>query len=196
MSRVRLEPDTTLFPVPVVLVTCGAVPPNVFTANRISSCNAEPPMLALSIRPSRHSHQLIVEQGEFVVNIPWDTMEQLTDYVGVTTGRSEDKWQAHGLTPIPAQIVASPLIAECPVNLECRVVDTLKLPSHTLFIGQVLAMHALEEMLDRRGEVNLQRFAGLRYESSVVRERPVKNVNVQKLREAVTESSGSKSMPT
>lgn len=188
MSRVRLEPNTTLFPVPVVLVTCGTVPPNVFTANRISSCNAEPPMLALSIRPSRYSHDLIGEHGEFVVNLPLNTMETLTDYVGVTTGRSEDKWQAHGLTPIPAEVVAPPLIAECPVNLECRVVEQVKLPSHTLFIGQVLAMHALEEILDPRGEVDLQRFAGLRYEASVVRERPVKNVNVNKLRQTVTKN--------
>jgi flavin reductase (DIM6/NTAB) family NADH-FMN oxidoreductase RutF len=185
MSRVALEPNTTLFPVPIVLVTCGTVQPNVFTANRISSCNAEPPMLALSVRPSRYSHQFIVEYGEFVVNIPGNNMAMLSDYVGVTTGHSENKWQAYGLTPTPAQVVAPPLIAECPVNLECRVIETLKLPSHTLFIGQVVAMHAMEAVLDQRGEVNFQHFAGLRYDMSVVRERPVKNVNVQDLRASI-----------
>src|SRR5687767_12933316 len=114
MSRIQLEPDTTLFPVPVVLITCGKEQPNVMTLNRISSCNAEPPMLAISIRPTRYSHHLIQQHGEFVVNIPPYQIEPLTDYVGVTTGRKEDKWQVRGLTRLPAQVVSPPLIAECP----------------------------------------------------------------------------------
>lgn len=183
MSRLQLEPNTTLFPVPVVLLTCGKEQPNVMTLNRISSCNAEPPMLAISIRPTRYSHDLIQQYGEFVVNIPSFQLEPLTDYVGVTTGRKENKWEAHGLTQLPAQIVSPPLIAECPINLECRVVETLSLPSHTVFIGQVVALHALEELLNERGEVDISRFEGLRYAAGVVRERPVENVNVAELRE-------------
>ncbi len=186
MAKKSLQANTTLFPVPVVLVTCGGDQPNVLTVNRVSSCNAEPPMLALSIRPGRYSHDLIAEQGEFVVNIPTADMAALTDYVGVTTGREEDKWRALGLTPVPASAVAAPLIAECPVNLECRVVEKVKLPSHTLFIGEVVAFHAEESVLDERDEVDLARFSGLAYEVSVVRERPVGAVNVDALRTQVT----------
>jgi flavin reductase (DIM6/NTAB) family NADH-FMN oxidoreductase RutF len=146
-------------------------------------------MLAVSIRPSRYSHTLIQAYGEFVVNIPRGEMEVLTDYVGVTTGQSEDKWKARGLTPIPSQVVAPPLIDECPVNLECRVVQSIMLPSHTMFIGQVVAMHAWEEVLGESGEVDLGRFSGLSYGATVVRERPIKNVKVAELREKVTQDT-------
>lgn len=186
MEKKTLQANTTLFPVPVVLVTCGGDQPNILTVNRLSSCNAEPPMLAMSIRPGRYSHDLIADQGEFVVNIPTPEMEPLTDYVGVTTGREEPKWQALGLTPAASSEVATPLIAECPVNLECRVVEIMKLPSHTLFIGEVVAMHADESVLDERGEVDLARFGGLAYGTSVVRERPVGKVDVALLRAQVT----------
>jgi flavin reductase (DIM6/NTAB) family NADH-FMN oxidoreductase RutF len=89
------------------------------------------------------------------------------------------------LTPLPAAVVAPPLIAECLVNLECRVVQHLSLPSHTVFIGQVVAMHAVKAILNRRSEVDLGLFGGLRYEASVVRERPIQNVRVEALRRKV-----------
>ena len=127
MARLSLSPDTTLFPVPVVLLTSGkGDEANVTTINRISSCNAEPPMLAVSLRPNRHSHDLIRALCEFAINIPTPDMKMLTDYVGVTTGRDENKWEAHGLTPIPASLISPPLIEECPVNLECTLVETIK----------------------------------------------------------------------
>jgi flavin reductase (DIM6/NTAB) family NADH-FMN oxidoreductase RutF len=186
MDRIQLEPNTTLFPVPVVLITSGsAEQPNIMSLNRISSCNAEPPMLAISVRPGRYSHDLIKQFGEFVVNIPPADLEPESDYVGVTTGREEDKWQARNLTPLPAAVVAPPLIAECLVNLECRVVQLVSLPSHTVFIGQVVAMHAVKAILNRRDEIDLALFSGLRYEASVVRERPVQNIQVDALRRRV-----------
>ena len=183
MSRLLLEPNTTLFPVPVVLITCGNNPPNVFTLNRISSCNAEPPMLAVSVRPARYSHDLIQEHQEFVVNIPDVGMELQTDYVGVTTGRDEDKWQTAGLTPLPANSVSAPIIGECVVNLECKVVQTVHLPSHALFIAEVVYLHAKEEVLNERQEIDMALIRPLAYGVSVVRERPVRNVNVSTLRE-------------
>jgi flavin reductase (DIM6/NTAB) family NADH-FMN oxidoreductase RutF len=90
---------------------------------------------------------------------------------------------AKRLTQLRAQVVSPPLIAECPINLECRVVETVNLPSHTVFIGQVVALHAVEEILNERCEVDLGLFEGLRYAAGVVRERPVQNINVAQLRE-------------
>lgn len=112
-----LQPNTTLYPVSVVLVTCGREPGNVLTTNRISSYNAEPPMLAISLRPERLSHLLIQEQREFAVNIPTPEMDLVVDYVGVVSGREEDKWEASGLTRSRAALIQAPLIAECPVNI-------------------------------------------------------------------------------
>ena len=187
MSKRHIKPNTTLFPVPVVLVTAGdGDDANVATINRISSCNAEPPMIAISVRPGRHTHTLIEQTGEFVVNIPAPGMDALTDYVGVTTGREEAKWEARGLTPTPASAVGAPLIAECPVHLECRVVEQVKLPSHSLFIAEVVAIQADEDALREDGEIDMGRVPGMIYASSAVRERPVEKVRVDELRERLT----------
>ncbi len=85
-----LQPNTTLYPVSVVLVTCGREPGNVLAVNRISSCNAEPPRLAVSIRPARLAHALIQAQLEFAVSILPLEMDLLFHYSGMVSGREED----------------------------------------------------------------------------------------------------------
>ena len=184
MNKVQLTPNTTLYPVPVVLVTCGAGEKvNVFTLNRIASCNAEPPMVSISVRPSRASHDLIDQSGEFVVNIPWPGLELVSDFVGTTSGRDIDKWQETGLTIQPAAVVKPPLLDACPVNLECQVRHTLRLPSHSMFVAEVVALHALPDVLNGRQEVDFQHIgAGLVYRASVVRERPVEKFSPDELR--------------
>jgi flavin reductase (DIM6/NTAB) family NADH-FMN oxidoreductase RutF len=183
MSKVLLTPNTTLYPVAVVLVTCGAEPDaNLFTVNRIASCNAEPPMISISVRPLRASYRLIEELGEFVVNIPWPDMEIVTDYAGVTSAREVNKWQETGLTPLPATRVKPPLVAECPVNLECRVRHILTLPSHGLFVAEVVTLHADAAVLNERREVDLSLAGGgMVYGAAAVRERPVANFRPQEL---------------
>lgn len=175
MAKQQLTPDTTLYPVPVVLVTCGVgQEANVFTLNRIASCNAEPPMISISVRPTRASHDLIEQSGEFVVNIPWWDMETITDFVGSTTMRNTNKWQETGLTRQPAIIVQPPMLAECMVNLECTVRQILRLPSHSMFVAEVVAMHADEGVLNDSREVDFERaVTGMVYRSGVVRERPI-----------------------
>lgn len=187
MERIRLEPNTTLYPVPVVLITCGAEHErNVFSLNRISSCNAEPPMVAISVRPGRVSHGIIAQGGEFVVNIPWPDLELVSDFVGTTTVRDTDKWAETGLTPLPAAMVKPPLLAECPVNLECAVRRELALPSHSLFIGEVVALHANRAVLNERGDVDYERaLGGLPYRAGAVRERPVARFHPDNLRRRV-----------
>lgn len=174
-EKVQLSPDTTLYPVPVVLITCGSGDEtNIFTLNRIASCNAEPPMISISVRPFRASHDFILQAGEFVVNIPWPDMELVTDYVGTTTASETDKWAESGLTRVPATQVKPPLLAECPVNLECKVVRRVTLPSHSLFIAEVVAIHADPAVLNERQEVDFVAAGmGLAYRSAAVRERPV-----------------------
>lgn len=187
MNKLQLPPNTTLYPVPVVLVTCGAGERvNVFTLNRIASCNAEPPMLSISVRPSRASHDLIEHTGEFVVNIPWPGLELVSDFVGTTSGREINKWQETGLTTQPAVVVTPPLLDACPVNLECQVRHTLLLPSHSLFVAEVVALHALPEVLNSRQEVDFQHAGvGLPYRASVVRERPVDKFQPEDLRQQI-----------
>ena len=182
-AKIQLEPNTTLYPVPVVLITCGGPEQNnLFSLNRIASCNAEPPMLSISVRPGRASHDLIESSGEFVVNVPWPEMEVVSDFVGTTTMGKVDKWQETGLTPLPASEVSAPLLAECPVNIECRVLEKVRLPSHTLFIAQVVALHADPAVLDERNEVDFRKAeGGILYRAGVVRERPVANFRQEEL---------------
>lgn len=182
-----LEPNTTLYPVPVVLITTGGDTPNVMTLNRISSCSAEPPRIAISVRPMRHSHTLIQSTREFVVNIPAPNQQLLSDYVGVVSGRGEDKLTIANLELAPATKVRTPLLAQCPVNIECTVEQAIDLGSHTLFIGLVQALHADEALLNARGEVDFTLAQGLVYPSAIVRERPAYNVQVDALRKAIQE---------
>lgn len=186
-NKRQLTPDTTLYPVPVVLITCGVDDgANIFSLNRIASCNAEPPMISISVRPLRASHTLIDQLGEFVVNIPWPDMELLSDFVGTTTSRHTDKWQETGLTRRPASLVQPPLLAECPVNLECQVRHTLRLPSHSMFIAEVVALHAAESVLNKREEIDFTLTeGGIFYRSAAVRERPVDKFRPEALLEKV-----------
>ena len=188
MTRIQITPNTTLYPVPVVLITCGTgQEANVFTVNRIASCNAEPPMISISVRPNRASHNLIDKSGDFVVNIPWPEMEVISDFVGSTTIGETDKWQETGLTRLPATKVKAPLLAECPVNIECQVVDTLRLPSHSMFIAEVVALHAVEAVLNERSEIDFSLArAGLPYRAGPVRERPVDKFKPGELLEKVS----------
>lgn len=175
MAKIQLDPDTTLYPVPVVFITCGmGAEANVFSLNRIASCNAEPPMISISVRPMRASHDLIDHLGEFVVNMPWPDMALVSDFVGTTTIRDTNKWAETGLTRLSALKVQPPLLAECPVNIECQVIHRLLLPSHTLFVAEVVALQADTTVLNERREVDFALAqGGLVYQAGVVRERPV-----------------------
>ena len=183
MSKRLINPNTTLYPVPIVLITTGGDMPNVMTCNRVISCSAEPPRLAIAIRPSRYTHTLIMESGEFVVNIPTPDQARLGDYLGVVTGQEEDKISTAGLALTPATSIKTPLLAECPVNIECSLKQTLALDSHTLFIGLVRAVHVDESLLDERGDVDVEMAQGLIYGNGTVRERPTYKFSVGDLRE-------------
>ena len=185
MPKRVCEPTTTLFPVGVVLITTGGDTPNVMTCNRVVSCSAEPPRLAISVRPMRYSHALTTQTREFVVNIPSPTQAKLTDYLGVVTGREENKIAIVGLTLVPALTVKTPVLADCPVNIECVVEREIELDSHTIFIGLVQAVHAEESLLDAHGNVDFSLARGIAYDSGVVREKPTYKFRVRDLRSAV-----------
>jgi flavin reductase (DIM6/NTAB) family NADH-FMN oxidoreductase RutF len=157
------KPGNMLSPVPVVLVSCGGIrewKPNLITIAWIGSVCSDPPMLSISVRPERYSHDIIKSTGEFVVNVPSADQAKSTDWCGVVSGRDTDKFSATGLTPAPAVKVGCPIVAECPLNIECRVRKTLPLGSHTLFLAQVVSVQVSAGLVDHRGRLNLQQ-AGL-----------------------------------
>ena len=158
MAKLLKEPGTMLYPVPAVMVSCGTgEQANIITLAWVGTLCSTPPMIGIGVRPSRHSHALIIELGEFVVNIPRADQLEGLDYCGNVSGADEDKWAACGFTQADASQVAVPLIAECPVNIECRVGQTLSLGSHDLFIGEVLAAHMDEDVLNERGHLDVSK---------------------------------------
>jgi flavin reductase (DIM6/NTAB) family NADH-FMN oxidoreductase RutF len=159
-----IKPGTTaLYPVPAVLVSCGLERPNLITLAWAGTVCSDPPAVGIGVRPERFSHGLLVEGGEFVVNLPRADQVAALDYCGHVSGRNVDKWAACGLTPTPASKVRVPLVAECPIALECRVIQRLPLGAHDLFIGEVLAVQASEEVLDKQGRVDYERAQLLTY---------------------------------
>lgn len=163
MSKIAWKPGTVLSPLPVVMVTCGGVgelKPNIITIAWAGTVCSDPPMLSISVRPERFSYRLIRELGEFVVNVPSLRQARATDWCGVASGRDTDKFAATGLTPAPALKVRPPIIEECPVNIECRVRNTLELGTHVMFVAEVVAVQVTAELVDAKGKFRHER-AGL-----------------------------------
>lgn len=166
MAKIARKPGNFLFPLPPCLVTCGPPErPNIITLTWAGSLCSEPPVMGISIRPSRHSHALVREAGEFVINVPTVEMLQAVDYCGNVSGKDANKFTDMRLTPVPAQVVKTALIAECPVNLECQTVHTVTLGSHDLFLGKVVAVQVEEGLLDAQGEIDLGRANPIAYGS-------------------------------
>jgi len=155
--------STALYPVPTVLVSCGVEKPNIITLAWVGTLCSDPPVVGIGVRPERFSHGLIVEAGEFVVNLPRADQVGIADYCGQVSGRQVDKWQACGLTPAPASKVRTPLIAECAVALECKVLQRLTLGTHDLFVGQVLAVQIEEGVLTEQGKMDYEAALPLAY---------------------------------
>lgn len=159
-----LKPGSTaLNPTPAVLVSCGVKRPNIITLAWVGTVCSAPPSVGIAVRPERHSHALIVEAGEFVVNLPSADQLELVDYCGHVSGRDVDKWAACHLTAQPAAKIRTPIIGECLVALECRVSHQLSLGVHDLFIGEVVAVQADEKVLDAQGRVDYAKASLLAY---------------------------------
>lgn len=143
------------------MVSCGTLErSNIITAAWTGTVNSEPPMTYVSVRPERHSYAMIKESGEFVINLTTERLARAADLCGVKSGREVQKFRLCRLTPIPASSVAAPLIAESPVNIECRVEQRLALGSHDMFLAKVVAVNVDEALLDAKGVLHLER-AGL-----------------------------------
>lgn len=144
MTKRVLRPRTLLGPMPAVLVSSGYCegPRNIITVTWVGCVNSDPPMVAVGIRPERESYRLVRENREFVINLVSEEEVSWLDYCGKVSGRSVDKFKALGLTTAPGAVVKAPLVAECPVNLECQVRHEIGLPTHVAFIAEVVTVWA------------------------------------------------------
>lgn len=161
MSKITWKGGALLAPVPPALVTCGTMEaPNVLTIAWTGIVNTHPPMTYISVRPSRHSYELIRASGEFVIHLTPKSLIRAADYCGMHTGRKVNKFQKCNLRTEAATEVACPILTDAPLALECRVTQCIPLGSHDLFLAQIVAVQVEESLLDREGKLHLER-AGL-----------------------------------
>lgn len=146
-----------VYPLPAVMVSCGrpGERPNILTVAWTGTVCTNPAMLYISVRPERYSYPIIRETGEFVVNLTTEKLAKETDFCGVRSGRDVDKFAHLHLTEEPSQYIQAPGIAECPVNIECRVTEVKELGSHHMFLAEVLAVHVDDSYMDEKGKFHL-----------------------------------------
>lgn len=143
VENILQSDPTQWFPMPVVLVSCKGIEesPNIIVIGCAGFSSWNPPILYLGIQSDRYSKKLIMESREFVVNVPEPSYVLHSDYCGFVSGMNVDEFQSSGLTPLPSTKVAATLIKECPLNIECKLIQVIPLGSHEMFIGEVVATH-------------------------------------------------------
>ena len=158
MGKQLWKPGNMLYPLPVVMVSVAGVhgEKNILTIAWTGTIGSDPPMVSISVRPERYSYNLIKETGEFVINLTTKDLVLATDYCGVKSGRDVDKFSEMHLTPLPGHVVKAPLIAESPVNIECRVTEVKPLGTHDMFLAEVVAVHADERYMDENHKFHLE----------------------------------------
>ena len=153
------KPGKMVYPVPAVMVPVadGNGGDNIITVAWTGTTCTNPPMVYISVRPERHSYQMIKKTGEFVINLTTRELAFATDYCGVKSGREVDKFKELCLTRQKASKVSAPLIGESPVNIECRVAECIELGSHHMFLAEVVSVHASEAYMDGKGAFHLEK---------------------------------------
>lgn len=154
-----------IYPLPAALISCGSTPQdyNLFTVAWTGTLCTNPAMCYISVRPERHSYELIKQSMEYVINLTTESMARATDWCGVRSGRDYRKFHEMQLTPAPALHVQAPIVQESPLSIECRVQEIVHLGSHDMFISQVLGVQADERFLDKQGKWHLERSHPLVY---------------------------------
>ena len=159
MAKTNFKAGNMLYPLPAVLVSVADKQgnTNILTIAWAGTVCTNPPMVSISVRPSRFSHHMLMESREFVINLTTKELVFATDYCGVKSGREVDKWKELHLTPLVSQEVAAPSIAESPVNIECKVERVEHLGSHDLFLASVVAVRVDNRYMDQNGSFHLEK---------------------------------------
>ncbi|MDD7728849.1 MAG: flavin reductase family protein [Clostridia bacterium] len=159
------KPGNMLYPLPAVMVsvTDGKGNDNIITVAWAGTVCTNPPMVSISVRPTRYSYDMIRNTGEFVINLTTENLAYATDYCGVRSGRDVDKFKELKLTKEKADYVQAPMIGESPVSIECKVREVKELGSHHMFLADVVAVHADETYMDKNNKFQLNQSHPLVY---------------------------------
>ena len=164
--KISWKPGTMIYPLPALLISCGSTPQeyNLFTASWAGTICSDPAMCYVSIRPERHSYEIIRRNMEFVINLTTEELARATDWCGVRSGRDYNKFEEMQLTPGPSEKVSAPIVMEAPLSIECRVKEIVPLGTHDMFIAEVLNVQADSRYLNEEtGKWNLDESLPLVY---------------------------------
>ncbi len=165
MGKQSWKPGNMVYPLPAVLVTVRGREgrDNIITVAWTGTVCSDPPLAYISVRKERFSHHMLLESGEFVINLTTEALSKAVDFCGVKSGREIDKFQAMNLHRAKASKVGAPILEESPVNLECRVTQVLELGSHDMFLARVVAVDVDEAYLDAKGKFHLDKASPIVY---------------------------------
>ncbi len=159
MDKKEANIKPCLKPAPAVLVSCRGTDgrDNALAVAYCCNCSFNPPMVMVGIVPSRFSYRMIKDTGCFVVNLVEESYKEVFDYLGSHSGRDGDKLAKMNVKTSEAVKINAPVLDDCPVNMECRVVGSIVTGSHEMFAGRIEYVHAREEILDREGNIDFSK---------------------------------------
>ncbi|MCR5746151.1 MAG: flavin reductase family protein [Lachnospiraceae bacterium] len=165
MSKQKWKAGNMLYPVPAVMVSCkrDGERPNIVTIAWAGTVCSEPPMVSISVRPERYSHDIIAESGEFVINLVNEKLVRACDWCGVKSGKDHDKFKEMHLSEYISDFIKTPAIDESPVNIYCKVKKTEALGSHDMFIAEVCGVTVDDRYMDNKGKFDLAKTGLIAY---------------------------------
>ena len=158
MAKRTLKGGALVCPLPPTMVSCGDMEnSNIITIGWTGILNTIPPKTYISVRPTRHSYNIIKEKGEFVINLTPSQLVKEADYCGIYTGKKVDKFAKCKLTKVKGTQIDAPMIDECPVSIECKVTDIIPLGSHDMFMADIVAVNVDENLFDKDDKMRLDK---------------------------------------
>ena len=160
MAKIKWKGGALIAPVPPAMISCGNTADgtaNIITIAWTGIVNTIPPKTYISVRPSRHSYNLIKESGEFAINLTTADLVKKADYCGIYTGAKVNKFEKCDLHPEQASEISCPIIEESPLSLECRVTDVIPMGTHHMFLADIVAVDVDETLLDKDGKLRLDK---------------------------------------
>ena len=154
-----IGPKTIVYPTPVFIVGTydQSGNPNVMTAAWGGICCSQPPCIAVSLRKATYTYGNIVQRKAFTISIPSESHVKEADYFGIVSGREENKFLRSGLIPVSSEVVDAPYVQEFPLVLECKLLHTIEIGLHTLFIGEIMDIKVDENMIGEKGLPDIEK---------------------------------------
>jgi flavin reductase (DIM6/NTAB) family NADH-FMN oxidoreductase RutF len=156
---------TLAFPTPTWVVGTYDMngKPNAMTVAWAGICCSTPPCISISLRKATYSYAGIVGNKAFTVNIPSEKYLKEADFFGIASGRDENKFELTCLTPIKSELVPAPYVGEFPVVIECKLLHTIEIGLHTLFVGEIMDIKAEESILDENRNPDIEKIRPVVY---------------------------------